>query len=465
MDPSSNSPGSRPFPGSFPDAPHSLGARPAPLHHSVDGRIDTSDRSTKTPIDLRSLDYIAPIDDNLICSVCHCAFIQPVITDRCQHIFCEECFESAAAAQKGSCPFCRSRVAEQDLRPAPRALSNMADDLRVRCPYGPDGCDVVLPRGAVQVHVDKYCGFAEVDCPAERCLCKVPRKDRDKACQHSIVACPECRELIMQRDLDAHRENECQNRWRSCAQCDREILHCQADVHESDCPEREVHCTGAGVGCRFTSRRAEMPDHSSICPFATLAPFILAQTARINTLEEENDLMKRRMESYGVGGFPQHAIEEVSRLGLGDSSPPSPSANVATSSAQESSTETAAPLDTAMHHLLSSYESLRSDIDRLSSSISELDARQSLMQMNESLRIKEDFSHLNAVIGSMRVQLHWLMSTRLQGQTRGGPGSAARVTDHAGRAQAARGSPSSDTTSTLAPLRRLSDSSRQDTKL
>ncbi|KAI9679436.1 MAG: hypothetical protein M1817_005458 [Caeruleum heppii] len=459
MSTSTELPDTRRVPGSFPNNLHPHPGRAPP--RQPPNQTSMSDPS-RPLLDLRSLDYVSPIDDNLICSVCHCAFIEPVITAACEHIFCGECFASATAAQRDTCPFCRTTVTARDLRAAPRALSNMADDLKVRCPYAAEGCDVVLARGSVQVHVDKYCGFAEVDCPAERCLCKVRRKDRTQACRHNIVACEDCRELIVQKDLDAHRENECQNRWLACDKCDREILHCQADVHESDCPELEVECTGAGVGCRFTSRRAELPDHTSICPFATLAPFIEAQTERINTLEDENKLMKRRMETYGVGGFPQQAIDEVSRLSLVDSSPPPPSANLATSPSSPSSEP--APFDTAIHHLLSSYESLRSDIERLSSSISELDARQSLMQMNESLRIKEDLSHLNAVIGSMRVQLHWLMSTRLQGQPRVTSAGPAGATGTATRGQPSGGQPSA-AASTMSSVRRLSDSTRQDTKL
>ncbi|KAI9836372.1 MAG: hypothetical protein M1819_001401 [Sarea resinae] len=78
-----------------------------------------------------------------------------------------------------------------------------------------------------------------------------------------------------------------------------------------------------------------------------------------------------------------------------------------------------------MHHLLSLYENLREEVDRVSAAVSELDAKSSVMLMNESLRTKEDMAHTNAALNSMRMQLHWLMSARLQTQPRTAAAAAA----------------------------------------
>lgn len=119
-----------------------------------------------------------------------------------------------------------------------------------------------------------------------------------------------------------------------------------------------------------------------------------------------------------------------------------------------------APFDSATHHLLSLHESLREELDRVCSAVAELDARSSLMIMNESLRLKEDMAHTNAVIGSMRMQLQWLTSARLQSQPRpliGTSGTNATTTTSA--------SDGISSGSGNMPIRRLSDSTRQDTKL
>ena len=182
------------LPGSFPVTSHQAeesAASPAPPDPNLPSTL---------LVDLRALDYLSPIDDNLVCSVCHCAFIKPVMMNECEHIFCSDCLEAASQHQKNTCPFCRSRT-HGEPRKSPRALSNMVDDLKVRCPLSGAGCDVIVNRGCVRSHVDKYCAYVEVDCPAEHCASKVQRKDKSKACLHNLVACEDCHELVVQKDL------------------------------------------------------------------------------------------------------------------------------------------------------------------------------------------------------------------------------------------------------------------------
>ena len=408
-------------------------------------------------VDLRSLEHITPVDDNLICSVCQCAFINPVILPQCEHIFCAECYASACHHRKNTCPLCRCK-SESKLRAAPRALSNMADDLKVKCPEWGAGCEEILRRGEVQAHVDKYCAYTDVACPGENCRSMVLRKDYKDSCQHKLVACEDCRDLIVAKDLNDHRQTECLNRWLSCSACSREILHCESHVHESeDCPEQTISCPGSALGCLFTSRRATLPTHTSACPLALLEPHIRSQNERIQALEDDNKVMRRKWESLGVGDLPEPLAAEADA----PQQPPPPIDPRVSATAPNSPTheQEPPPFDSAIHHLLSSYEALRQDLDRLTNQLSELDARQSVVQMNESLRIKEDFSHLNAVIGGMRVQLHWLMSRGLQGQTQGqgrnfgaaGPSNAVASGNNEARVVGAG--------------TRLGDTPRQDTKL
>ena len=190
-----------------------------------------------------------------------------------------------------------------------------------------------------------------------------------------------------------------------------------------------MDCPGATIGCKESFKRCNLTTHTISCTFATLEPLFRRQDEKLKVIEEENNILKRKVDSFGDGlihtnvslsthndsirsdlrfsPLPPSAIEELSRL---------PDAQPATVTTPPTDTPDNAPFDSAIDHLLSSYESLRHDINRISASLNELDARQSMLIMNENLRVKEDFSHINAIIGSMRVQLHWLMSTRLQGQ-------------------------------------------------
>lgn len=136
-----------------------------------------------------------------------------------------------------------------------------------------------------------------------------------------------------------------------------------------------------------------------------------------------------------------------------------PSTNLVNDLSSMTPTTDRGPFDSTTHHLLCVHESLREEVDRVLAMVSELDAKASMMVMNECLRVKEEFAHANSAIGSLRMQLHWLTSARLQNQQ-----TVAMV-----RGQSA-GSPSPETaagpsSSPIEPIRRLSDSSRQETKL
>ena len=85
------------------------------------------------------------------------------------------------------------------------------------------------------------------------------------------------------------------------------------------------------------------------------------------------------------------------------------------------------------------------------------------MAMNTSLTMKEDLSHTNAAIAGMRMQLHWLISARLQNQQRG----AMVGTQSSGQSLGSTSGSSiaGPSGNVELPVRRLSDSNRQDPKL
>lgn len=121
------------------------------------------------------------------------------------------------------------------------------------------------------------------------------------------------------------------------------------------------------------------------------------------------------------------------------------------------------PFDSTSHHLLCLHESLREEVTRFSDAVREADAKASMLVMNESLRVKEDFAHTNAAIGGMRMQLHWLMSARLQNQQR-----VAMVRAQTSGHDLTAGTSSAEADigeGPVASTRRLSDTTRQETKL
>lgn len=403
------------------------------------------------PVDLRSLDYVGSYDHNLMCVICHCPFVEPARLD-CDHFFCRDCVDQALMHQARDakcCPTCRRKTRRVSIVPVPKIINRILDELLVRCPFSKEGCAEELPRGAVQDHVDRYCLFSEVECPSEECPLTVQRKDAEKKrCLHSMVRCEYCKGSLIERNLESH-HTTCSGRTVPCAHCKTTMLYGNLKMHIESCPEASLPCTAAPYGCDFTSDRTSLDQHTRTCPLAKLIPFLKFQNDRIaahetalNHLRHKNSLLETSFSTIqDTLNVPSHLLETNPSLQT-----PSPEDN--------------SPFDSTTHHLLCMHESLREEVGRVSATVSELDAKASMMVLNESLRTKEELAHTNAAIGGMRMDLHWLMSARLQNQQRGGMMSVGERelgvgASGAGELAGALGS----------SARRLSDSTRQDTKL
>lgn len=68
-------------------------------------------------------------------------------------------------------------------------------------------------------------------------------------------------------------------------------------------------------------------------------------------------------------------------------------------------------------------------MERLSATLGELEIKQGMLLMNESLRTKEELAGIRAAINGIRMQIHWILTVRVHGPehrhvvTGGGAGS------------------------------------------
>lgn len=297
--------------------------------------------------------------------------------------------------------------------------------------------------------MNKYCAYAEVKCPSESCLLTVLRKDLDEQrCLHNVMKCEDCESSFMERDLEIHRSRHCEVGKASCPDCNAQVLLRDLVGHIECCPDATFPCNAAEYGCDFVARRETLNEHLKTCPLAKFVPFLRLQNERLEAHEAALKHLRHR-----------NSILETSFSTIQETL--SPSTNLIDTPSSSAAGSDTGPFDSTTHHLLCLHESLREEVSRVSAAVSEVDARASMMVMNESLRIKEDLSHANAAIGNMRMQLHWLMSARLQNQQRVAMIRAQSSGDGLGSSTDAGGSSGS----VELPVRRLSDSTRQDTKL
>jgi hypothetical protein len=270
-----------------------------------------------------------------------------------------------------------------------------------------------------------------------------------------------------------------------CPHCEAEMLRLDLKAHIKDiCQFAPTTCPGAIVGCKYTCDRRSVPSHAKACSMATMAPFFLAQKTRLDEQEAAQKLLQRKVDIL-EGGFanissvvyPANSTDDSSfpvsnpldpnaaetlpetpdfRLPPASFPPPAPSSNTSYANPPPP------PFDSSTHHLLSLHESLREEVGRVANELTSLEGRTNLLIFNENQRVKDEMLHTNAAINSMRMQLHWLMSARLQQTRASSSGGASASAGGSGSASVPTGS---SLGSSLGPLRRLSDSTRQDTKL
>lgn len=181
---------------------------PSPLQIRASNSLNSKNRRStiaKQPPDLHLLEYVSEPDSNLVCLICHSPFDKPVQLF-CGHFFCRDCLDHAWRTQhegRKTCPTCRSKVdPDKDLRPVPKIIETMLDELVVKCPNSKSGCDWVEQRVNVHDHVMLYCEYTLVECAQHDCRLHISQKEFHKGCLHYTVSCEDCHTSMMKKDLE-----------------------------------------------------------------------------------------------------------------------------------------------------------------------------------------------------------------------------------------------------------------------
>lgn len=398
-------------------------------------------------IDFRALDYLPDYDHNLVCPICHSPFVDAVKT-KCGHVFCKDCLRDGLQAQdtdRKTCPSCRTTTRLSEANPMPRLFSNLVDELKVNCANKSSGCDITVRRGDIQAHIQYYCKYEQVACSDVYCGLKVLRKDLDTRCKHKGMVCQECGDGITELYKDQHEREECSARLTRCQECSIELVVKDLAEHNLLCPLVTLPCVAAGIGCKVRIQRQEMQEHEAHCTLVALLPTLRSLTSQVQQQEQALGILRRR-----TGILEDGLLDMQDILARSESSVHATASLAAADHYDPTSTGSADPVT---HHLLSLHESLRTEVDRITTAISEVDGRSNMMIMNESLRMKEESAHQNAAIAALQMQVRYLLNSRLQTQRTQTAPTMPQVV--AGSVTAAIGQ----------PIRRLSDSSRQDVKL
>lgn len=427
--------------------------RPAESTSSHSSLSDHAPRSKSgnaslTDVDLRELEYMES-DSHLSCPVCHIPFIDPVYVE-CGHYFCAECLARywKTARRIGNmkpCPACRSPV--RGSKCAPRLIVNMCNDVRVICPLG--GCGQVVARGILETHMALYCSEQLFECPGLDCEEKLKRKYLfQDQCRHITHVECECGELVPREDLEEHKEAHRSFKRVDCFHCSHSE---SATDHEYSFCEQAKPCSGKDLGCDARLHQLSLEKHIKTCSMAKMAPYLktfvtnsiaplqhelLRSRQRVEYLEEG---IERMHESIHINNRdsekPSHderAVDE--ELHAISSSDPlvTPSASTSATSSPSIPPVAAAAASAEHRHLLALHEDLRHtvadlglNITQLSRTIEEVDARNSMLTINETLRMKEELALTNNGLYGTRTQVQWLLNRERASQQ---PGARGRTT-------------------------------------
>ena len=358
------------------------------------------------------------------------------------HTFCRECIHKALSDSE-TCPNDRSDLTTADLMKSPKIICNQLDNLKVNCPC----CESILPRSLLSNHLEKYCLEALIQCaatndPEQACNKMVKRKLKEKGCLHYLTTCEECNSIIMQIEVEDHKEKICKERNVSCELCSEEILRCQQSQHDEICPDKIIPCKYEGYGCKFIAKRISQQDHlNDDCAYRIIGPVAdtlleqhEAHHIQIRTLLEKNDFLERRIK------FLERSTSAVDRLmDSADDLPNHFPSNFPLGPTYE---HTAPDPGSSEEYMLALIEAQGHRADRLATAVSELDSRQTQMLFNETMPIKNELNDIRSNLQVNSMHIRWLMRFRIQENQRrfgsgaggggGGPGGGGGGSDGSG---------------------------------
>ncbi|KAH7920789.1 hypothetical protein BV22DRAFT_1073414 [Leucogyrophana mollusca] len=420
-------------------------------------------------LDLSIMNYTEPLNNNLVCCICHVPFTNPTTTKTCMHTFCYDCIVEAVR-HSPQCPVDRSLLSLDDLVPANPIVKHLVDELIVECPHRSAGCTHTCQRQLLASHVKDACQYIQVPCSEDDCDQVILRKDLGKhadVCIHRSTECDGCGDSIKYNDLDAH-NLECPSQISSCSFCSAELPRSQSKDHALTCPDVVISCPHVANGCPWIGPRRE--NHPESCPYEAIKGFFAINTARMSTLTIENaglkhrvqalesvvQTMQREMQSIKtvLGPWYRQEAIHVQRGAVthddphfpalaGPSNPrrsfhpdvPEPSYSLAPTEADalalyfppESFPDPqrrslsfhgpgapltpVAPLNLGTT-LEGSLAGLRESIAAISASVDSLARRNDITLTNETMRINEDIGSLRYTVQGIRVQLHRIMMDR-----------------------------------------------------
>ncbi|KAI8150180.1 hypothetical protein BJV82DRAFT_586172 [Fennellomyces sp. T-0311] len=351
-------------------------------------------------VDLRSLNFVETINANLICCICQAPFVEPVVLP-CGHTFCATCIHQAYEASP-VCPIDRSSITLSDIRPAVKIVSNMVNELSVRCPRSEEGCEHVGQRQFIEGHVKNDCLYTFAACNLDECKALVLKKDLSthvSTCKYRPAECKMCKKKMRMLELEDH-HRLCPAEIIQCPHCETSRSRSEHTSHLLTCPKHPVACKHSEFGCTWSGAREKLEsEHIKSCSYEGIKYYLVQQQQKeqslrdeIQSIRKENDMLKRQQSNI-LQQF-QTLSDQLALLF------PSHFANECP--------EEVSPAES----ILTETQRLKNDLETVSSNLASLELKQNVALMTETFRLQEELQSVRAICHGMRMQMHYLMMDR-----------------------------------------------------
>jgi len=245
--------------------------------------------SSGSPVDNPDYELVDPqsYEKEFECPICIGPVCDPIVT-ACGHYFCRACLVKT----NETCPSCREPWNVETLRELDpvkdRANRNIIARVLVKCKR----CKAVTTRGLKGEIIAKH---IFEDCPLP--------------CTHG------CKAILTRATIEKHVFEECPI---PCGNgCKEMITRATIAAHELVCPNVNVHCGAADLGCELVTARGHMQEHEKSCTRVHLAPLFREQQRKIMELQTELTLVHNRHEQKTaelISDIKEHILSSVKQL-------------------------------------------------------------------------------------------------------------------------------------------------------
>ena len=150
--------------------------------------------------------FESKVDIKLQCSVCLRVLKDPVQCPK-EHYFCRSCIQRNLRHNAETCPVCKHPLTEETLTKPPRILTELLENLMIRCDYERRGCQELIKLEFLDRHVSS-CGYSPTRCTNAGCAEVINQHEKERheheLCQFRKIVCQDCREQLIWKSSRLH---------------------------------------------------------------------------------------------------------------------------------------------------------------------------------------------------------------------------------------------------------------------